>query len=120
MSQRNRRVWLDNLIYLSAGFAAVAIVVILAFLKVPFPRRGILVTITMLLLGGNLLSSSRKKWRSARFWTSLFALMALHVAFLLFVLDRGLPVVLAFFLMAPEFVAMSAIIRWTTASTAGD
>jgi hypothetical protein len=120
MPQRIRRVWLDNLIYLGAGLAAAAIVFILAALKIPFPRRGISVAITMLFLGGNLLSGCRKSWRSARFWTLLTALMVLHVVFLLFVLDRGLPVVLAFFLMAPEFVAMSAIIRWTTASTTVD
>ena len=112
--------WLDNLTYLCAGFVAVALVSILVILHLPFPRRGILVTLTTLVLGGNLLSFYRKKWRSARFLTSLTALMALHVALMLFVLDRGLPVVFACFLMAAEFVAIGAIIRWTTASRPGN
>ena len=119
MPENKRRVWLDNAIYLSAGLAAVALVVILAILRVPFPRVELSIAITTLILGGNIVSFYRKKLRTARVWACLIALMALHVVLTAFLLERGLPVVIAFFLMVPEFFVISWMIRWATASESG-
>jgi len=61
MTKRKQRVWFDNLIYLVAGFAAVAGVVAMINLKIEFPRRTILATLTTLFLAYNLLIFFRTK-----------------------------------------------------------
>jgi hypothetical protein len=116
MTKRKQRVWFDNLIYLVAGFAAVAGVVAMINLKIEFPRRTILATLTTLFLAYNLLIFFRTKWKSIGFWTSFVPLMAIHAALTVFLLGPGIPILFACLMMGPEFFAIGSIIHWTTAS----
>jgi hypothetical protein len=117
MTEGNKRAWFDNLIYIAAGLAAVAALSVLVVLKIAFPRQTILVAITTLVLGGNLLSYFRRKWRSVWFWCFFMVLMALHGALMMFVLGHGVPILFACLIMGPEFLAIGAMIHWLTAAS---
>jgi hypothetical protein len=116
MTKGNKRAWVDNLIYLAAGVVAVAALSVLVVLKIPFPLRGIMVALTTLVLGVNLVSYFRMKWRSLWFWSFFVVLMLLHGALIMVVLGHGVPIVFACLMMGPEFLAIGAILHWTTAS----
>jgi hypothetical protein len=106
-----RAVWLDNLIYVVCGLAAVAIIGLLVVYKIPFPFDTVWAIVVTIILGGYVLRHFRRQLRYSKFWVSFLLLMAMHVLVLTLLLRHGIPPVWYVLMIGPEILLMSQIIE---------
>ena|SRR5579872_7071321 len=117
MTVKKRKAWLDNIIYLSAGFLAVALCMVFVLLKInyfpqmEFPTKAMGGGVVSLLLGGYLLRHFKKKWTRINFWALFLPLMTLHIVLMIILVRANMPLLIFWIVVVTEFPIIATIIH---------